>query len=137
MSQNTDRTLQLIGLARKAGLIAVGGEAVSAAARKGKARLVLSASDSSEGSSRRARMNAEAAGVTYIMVPFTKFELGSITGRGSPGTVAILDSGLAAGFVQRLAEKEPDRYAEAAQRLTKEAQSLAEKKKQTPRRTAQ
>jgi len=91
-------------MAKKAGLLAVGGEATATATRRGEAKLVITASDASEGSVRRAKSNAEANGVKYIAVPFTMFELGSITGRGSPGTIAFLDKGLADGFTKRLAQ---------------------------------
>jgi len=100
----TDKSLQILGIAKKAGLLAVGGEDAAALARRGKAKLVITASDASEGTVRRAKANAESGSARYIAVPFTKFELGSITGRGSPGTIAFLDKGLADGFADRLAE---------------------------------
>jgi len=37
-----------------------------------------------------------------MSVPFTKFELGTTAGRGSPGTIAFLDKGLAKGFKDKL-----------------------------------
>jgi len=129
------RNLQLLGIARKAGLLAIGGEAVSAASRTGKARLILSASDVSEGTARRARINAENSRTVYITVPYSKFELGNITGRGSPGTVAFLDTGLAAVFVEGLAETDPERYLDSARLLRKKADAIALRKKQSPRRT--
>jgi len=103
---NQNRNLQILGLAKKAGLLAIGGEAVATASRHGKAKLVITATDASEGSIRRARINAQTGGAEYVAVPYTKFELGSITGRGSPGTIAFLDAGIAATFTKRLAESE-------------------------------
>jgi len=104
-----DRSLALLGMAKKAGKLAVGGDAVSKTARRGEAVLIITASDASEGSIRRAKANAEANGVEYTAVPFTMFELGSTAGRGSPGTIAFLDKGLADGFIKRLNEaKESD-----------------------------
>ena len=101
-----DRSLALLGMAKKAGLLAVGGEAAANAARRGEAKLIITASDASEASVRRAKTNAEINGVKHIAVAFTMFELGSTAGRGSPGTIAFLDKGLAEGFVKRLAEAE-------------------------------
>jgi len=97
-------------MAKKAGKLAVGGDAASTAARRGEAVLIITASDASEGSVRRARTNAEVNRVEHKEVPFTMFELGSTAGRGSPGTIAFLDKGLAEGFKKRLAEtgKESD-----------------------------
>jgi len=99
-----DRSLALLGMAKKAGKLAVGGDAAATAARRGEALLIITASDASEGSIRRAKMNAEANGVDYRPVPFTMFELGTTAGRGSPGTIAFLDKGLADGFKKRLVE---------------------------------
>jgi len=93
-------------MAKKAGKLAVGGEAAATAARRGEAVLIITASDASDGSVRRAKANAESNGVEYITVPFTMFELGSTAGRGSPGIIAFLDKGLANGFKKRLVEAE-------------------------------
>ena len=129
-----DHNLQLLGIAKKAGLVAIGGDATSIAARAGKAKLVLSAADASESAVRRARTNAETGGAVHISVPYTQAELGMITGRGSPGTVAILDAGLAAGFVKGLAETEPDRYRGPAEKLKEQAETLTVRKKHTSSR---
>jgi len=93
-------------MAKKAGKLAVGGDAASTAARRGEAVLIITASDASEGSIRRAKSNAESNEVEYIAVPFTMFELGTTAGRGSPGTIAFLDKGLAEGFKKKLNESE-------------------------------
>jgi len=134
-----DRNIQLLGIARKAGLLAIGGDAVNTAARAGKAKLVISASDASEGALRRARHITEIDRIAYVIAPYTKFELGNVTGRGSPGTVAVLDTGLAAGFVRGLAETEPDSYGEVAALLDEQTSAIAKNKKPNPsgkRRTA-
>ena len=135
-----DRTLQLLGIAKKAGLLAVGGDDVSAATRNGKAWLVISAGDASEGTIRRARINAETGNAFHTVSPYTKFEIGTMTRRGSPGTVAILDAGLACAFLKGLAETDPEQYKETAERLAQEARKFEERKKRPPsgnRRTAQ
>jgi len=95
-------------MAKKAGLLAVGSEAAAVAARRSAAKLIITASDASEASIRRAKSNAEASGIKHTAVPFTMFELGSTAGRGSPGTIAFLDKGLADGFLKKLAETEPE-----------------------------
>jgi len=100
-------------MAKKAGLLAVGSEAAAAAARRGEAKLIITASDASEGSVRRAKANAEANGVKYIAVPFTMFELGNTAGRGSPGTLAFLDKGLADGFTRRITESKTAKESDA------------------------
>jgi len=99
-----NRSLALLGMAKKAGRLAVGGEATAGAARRGEAKLIITASDASDSSVRRAKANAETSGVPHIAVPFTMFELGTTAGRGSPGTIAFLDKGLADGFMKKMAE---------------------------------
>jgi len=107
---SSDRNLRILGLARKAGFLEIGEDASETAARNGKAKLIISASDASERSLRNARINAEAGFAAYAIVPYTKFELGNVTGRGSPGTIAFLDNGLAVRFLQGLAEDEPESF---------------------------
>jgi len=101
-----ERSLALLGMAKKAGRLAVGSEAAATAARRGDAKLIITASDASEASIRRAKANAEANSVKHIAVPFTMFELGTTAGHGSPGTIAFLDKGLADGFTRKLADTE-------------------------------
>ena len=108
-----DRSLALLGMAKKAGKLAVGGDAAATAARRGDAKLIITASDASEGSVRRAKLNAEANGTKHIEVPYTMFELGTTAGRGSPGTIAFLDKGLADGFTKRLLEAERAKESDA------------------------
>jgi len=108
-----NRNLAHLGMAKKAGLLAVGSEAAAQAARRGEAKLIITASDASDGSVRRAKANAESNGVTYVAVPYTMFDLGNIAGRGSPGTIAFLDKGLADGFIKRLAEAEQAKESDA------------------------
>jgi len=101
-----DKTLSLLGIAKKAGLLAIGSEQTAISARQGKAHLIISASDASPGTIRRAKSNADMYETNYIAVSYTKFELGSITGRGSPGVLAILDKGLAKNFSEKIKESD-------------------------------
>ena len=128
--------LQFLGLIKKAGLLAVGGDAAAVAARTGKARLVVLASDASESARRRAAYMSKISRAPCITVPFTKFELGNVTGRGSPGTVAVLDAGLSARFAKGLATTNPDLYGEAAQSLDERSRAAASKNNPNLRRTA-
>jgi len=108
-----NRSLALLGMAKKAGRLAVGGEASATAARRGEAKLIITASDASDASVRRAISNAELNGVKYLAVPFTMFELGQTAGRGSPGTIAFLDKGLADGFSKKVAETQSAKESDA------------------------
>jgi len=109
-------------MAKKAGRLSVGSEAAANAARRGEAAMIITASDASEASVRRAKSNAEANGVKFVTVPFTMFELGSTAGRGSPGTIAFLDKGLADGFIKRLAETEDNAKAKTVRKKESDAE---------------
>jgi ribosomal protein L7Ae-like RNA K-turn-binding protein len=126
-----DRNLQILGLAKKAGLLAIGCDAAGIAARKGQTKLIISASDASERAFRNARMNADSGGAICMVVPFTKFELGSATGQGSPGTLAFLDTGLAVRFIQGLAETEPEICGKVWKFLEQSASTYEEKETRT------
>ena len=125
-----DHNLQLLGIAKKAGYLAVGGEATSAAARSGTAALIITAADASDSVKRRAQRDSEFCGAEFAASPYTRFELGSITGRGSPGTLAIMDAGLARTFIERLAKDDPARYSGISVALAeKHIRSLSGKKR--------
>jgi len=100
-------------MAKKAGRLAVGSTAAADAARRGEAALIITASDASEASIRRAKANAEENNVQYLPVPFTMFELGTTAGRGSPGTIAFLDKGLADGFMKKVAQTQSAKESDA------------------------
>lgn len=85
----------LLGLARRAGRLAAGHEAVERAVVTGRARLVLVAGDASAASRERFRRLAEAHGVDF-RVCGSKEELGRAVGSAPKAVLAILDAGLAA-----------------------------------------
>ncbi|MCL2201122.1 MAG: 50S ribosomal protein L7 [Oscillospiraceae bacterium] len=129
-----DRNLQILGLAKKAGLLAIGEESAGVAARSGRAVLIISASDASERALRNAKINAEAGFALCAEVPYTKFELGNMTGRGSPGTVAFLDTGLATRFLKGLAQTQPEPFKELWEYL--ESPPPQERHREKPARQA-
>ena len=126
-----DKPLRMLGMAKKAGLIAIGSDAVKKAARAGKLKLVILASDTSVSSRRQAHYSAEDSQAICVDTPYTKFEFGNITGRGSPGTIAFLDFGLAAGFMKGLATLDITRYGEIAKLLEKQMQTANNRKRRT------
>lgn len=121
---------RLLGIAKKAGMLEIGDESVSRAARSGKAKVILSASDASEGSKRRAHGYAETCGSIHLILPSTKDELSLIVGRGSPGMLTILDTGIAAKYVSMLASSDPGRYGEAAGRMAEKAERVRQRQKE-------
>lgn len=123
--------LDLLGMARKAGRLEVGEEPVGAAARAGKAKLLLLACDAAENTVRRANHFAEAGHVTALTVPYTKGELGAAVGRGSCAMLALTDAGFAASLTGKLALRDPERYAAASEAMgDKAAKALQRQREQ-------
>ncbi len=98
--------LQMISLARRAGRIALGEQAVSALIKTRKARLVVAASDISAHTLRQ--LQGYVAGTKQILasVPFTKQEIGAAVGWESCGVAGFTDIQLALAFVQSLTPTE-------------------------------
>ena len=126
-----NNSIRLLGIARMAGFLEIGEEAVGSAARAGKARLILTASDASPNALHRAR-NFELAGggVVNIVSPYSKEEMGMTVGKGTPSMVALTDIGLASKIASELAAELPEKYTEAAERLKLKAARAAERKKE-------
>lgn len=101
-----DRALHLLSLAKKGGNLAAGEENVGAACRKGKARLVICASDIGENALRRARGWAQSCQTPLIRPNVDKDALGAALGRPVCALVGVTDRKLAAAFVRALEEKE-------------------------------
>lgn len=109
--------LPLLGLALRGGRLAVGEEPAALAAKAGQARLLLAASDAAGNTLRRAEHLAREGHCLWLVLPFSKEELGAALGRGSAAVAALTDTGLAAAVTERLAALDPERYGEAAARM--------------------
>ena len=123
-----NRILSLLGLARRGGRLAVGEEPVEAAARARDARLLLVAEDASDGTCRRVEHFARTGQCLHLTLPCSKSDLGRALGRPAVAVAALTDVGLAAAVAHRLAELDPDRYSEAAERLDLKARRAAERR---------
>ena len=120
--------LSMLGLARKAGMLTVGEEPVEAVVRARDARVLFLARDAAENTTRRCLHFAEVGACLWLRLPFTKEELGRAVGRTSVALAALTDIGFAAAYVRRLAETDPEHYAEAAERLEIKAARAAQRK---------
>ena len=94
-----DKSLNYLALARKGGRAELGEEPVGAAARAGKAYLVIVASDASDHSWRRAKSYVSGTDQQCIRLKQTKDELGQAIGRTS---LAIGKEGQNARLAARL-----------------------------------
>lgn len=122
--------LSTVGLAKRAGRLEIGEEPVGAAARAGKAKLIIVAADAAENSCRRASHFADAGKVKWLKVPFTKAELGHSLGRTSCAMAAFTDAGFAAALAKKLAESDPEQYADAALQLDGKAQKVLQRQQE-------
>jgi len=127
------RVLSLLGLALRGGRLAAGEEPVALAAKAGQARLILLAADAAGNTLHRAEYLAGEGHCLFLSLPCTKAELGAALGRGSTAVAALTDTGLAAAVTQRLAELDPERYAEAAARMDLKRRR-AKERQSAPRR---
>ena len=121
-----DNISGLIGLARKAGKVEVGEEAVSIAARHHKARVILFASDAADNTLRRQESLAQLGSCPTVRLPLTKAELGGCVGRGACALLAITDIGLAAAVLKKLPQEE---YGDMTGRLERRAEKTYRRRK--------
>jgi ribosomal protein L7Ae-like RNA K-turn-binding protein len=117
-----DNILNLLGLAKKAGKLALGEEPVGAAARSGACKLMLLASDAAGNTVRRSEHFAQYGTIPRLTLPYSKEELGQITGRTSVALLAVTEIGFAGTIAQKLAAAcEEAAYQETAALLAQKA----------------
>lgn len=123
-----DNLLSMLSLARKAGMLTLGEEPVEAQVRAKDARVLLLAKDAADNTTRRCRHFAEVGACIWLRLPFTKEELGRAVGRTSVALAALTEVGFAAAYVRKLADRDPEQYGQAAERLELKAQRAAQRK---------
>ena len=121
-----DKVLNYLALARKGGMAELGEEPVGAAARAGKAYVILVAADASEHTWRRAKSFAAGTEQQCVRLEATKDDLGRATGRISLAIAAITDVGLALALVQALGN--PQAHAQALEVLGAKAAKAAKRR---------
>ncbi len=125
-----DKALNYLSLARKGGKAELGEEPVGAAARAGKAYLVLVASDASDHTWRRAKSFVAGTPQQCLRLPYTKDEMGMAIGRSALAIAAITDAPLALAMVEALGQPEKNQAViqELSQRVSKLKQRQSEAK---------
>lgn len=109
-----EKTLNLLGLMRKANAIAVGETNTGGTVRAGKAKLLLLAADASDNARSRARGFTHGRDIVTVTLPFTKDEIAAHVGVSGCAMAAITDIGFANAFMKSLAAAVPDGYDESA-----------------------
>ena len=102
-----NKALNYLSLARKGGMAELGEEPVGAAARAGKAYVILVASDASDHTWRRAKSFAAGTEQQCVRLDCTKDEMGFAIGRTSLAIAAITDVSLALALVKSLSKADP------------------------------
>ena len=125
--------LRMTGMALRAGRLEVGDEASGDACQYKRCRLLLLTADAGEGAQRRAAYFADEGQCLLAELPCSKEELGAALGRKSCAMAAVTDLGLAQAIVQKLAQEEPEKYGEMAERLRLKAQRAAQRREKKER----
>ena len=95
------KVLSLLGMARAAGKLTVGFDAVVALAKEGKAALVVLASDLSEKSEKELRFLTKDIPPEFRRLPADKDEIGRAVGAQKPiGILAVSDAGFAGAITR-------------------------------------
>ena len=123
-----DKALNYLSLARKAAKAELGEEPAGAAARAGKAYVLLVASDCGDHTWRRAKSFAAGTDQQTVRLPYTKDEMGMATGRSSLAIAAITDAALALALVKALPQQET--YAEVIAALEQKVARQKQRKKE-------
>lgn len=126
-----DKALNYLGIARKAGRIELGEENTGIAARGGKARLVILASDASDNARRRAEGFVARTHIPLLTVPFTKAEISDMTGKSGCSMAALTDIGLAHSFASALELEHGEDFSEVAGLLGERLQKAMQRRSET------
>lgn len=100
------RIAGLLGMARRAGKLTAGFDAVAALIGRGKAAAVMTAADLSEKTNKELRFAAQDRPGLFLPLPLRKEEIGAALGLKKPvGVLALEDEGFAASL-RKLAGQE-------------------------------
>ena len=129
--------LLMTGMALRAGRLEVGDEASGYACQYKRCRLLLLAADAGEAAQRRASHFAEEGQCLLAELPCSREELGAALGRKSCAMAAVTDLGLAQAIVQKLAQAEPEKFGEMADRLRLKAERAAQRREKAAKERQQ
>ena len=125
-----EKTLNLLGLMRKANAIAVGETNTGGAVRAGKAKLLLLAAAASDNARSRARGFTHGRDIVTVTLPFTKDEIAAHVGVSGCAMAAITDIGFANAFMKSLAAAVPEGYDESTAEIQRRFEKADRRKKE-------
>jgi ribosomal protein L7Ae-like RNA K-turn-binding protein len=97
-----DNVLGFLGLAKRAGAIVTGEEAVSGAVRSGEAKLIMLAQDAGANAVKSANRLAESCRVTLVTLPYSKDALGDMLARRVSALMCVTDKNFALSLLTKL-----------------------------------
>ena len=109
-----NKALRFLGLARKAGALVTGEEKAKLAVRSGQAKLLTVSADASANARKRAEDFVRGTNVPLALLPLTKADVSSATGRPGCSMAVFTDAGLAAAFLKALAAEYGEEYSPLA-----------------------
>ena len=127
-----DKTLNFLGMCKRAGALTVGEDGALGAARSGSARLLMTAADAAENTRGKAEHIAELCNVMYLRLPYDKDSLGELLGRRVAAIMAITGKNFSISFLEKLAADDPA-YAPALKELTERLKPRRERRKSLQR----
>ena len=137
MTDQQQKALRLLGLARRARLLEIGEEPVGIACRGGRAKLLLVAKDAGDHTFRRARSFVSGGKCPYICVPYTKDELGDGLGCNAYALCAFTDPAFAKSFLEALGDPEHDEILTQLTVQTQRVRSAGRRRRRTERMSKQ
>lgn len=126
-----DKVLNYLGLAQKAGLIAVGEESSGAVVRAGKAKALFLAADASDNARGRAQGFVQGGRTLLLTLPHTKQQISQETGKAGCSMLAVTDIGMASAMVSLLAQDNPGQFGIAAEELETRSAKAEQRKRET------
>ena len=124
----SERLLNMLGLMRKAGAIAIGEVNTVGACRAGKAKVLLLAADASDNARSRAEGFTRGRSTVTVRLPFTKEDISAHVGVNGCSMAAVTDIGFADAVAKKLAALDPEKFTGAAERMAIKAQRARERK---------
>ncbi|GAA3406570.1 YlxQ family RNA-binding protein [Paenibacillus hodogayensis] len=109
MNKPNHKALSFLGLAMRAGKLAIGDEGALKAVRSGQARLVVLAEDASDNTRKKFQDKCAHYNVDLVEC-FDRYELGAAIGKEARVLVAVVDAGFAQkikSFLVKPSEVEP------------------------------
>ena len=128
----SDKILGLLGLMRRANAVDIGETNSGAAVRRGKAKLLLLASDASDNARRRAETFVFGHRTILLTLPYTKADISGSVGVSGCSMATVTDMGFANALMKALAAADNEKYGSIANEVEGRFLKTESRKKKRP-----